>query len=72
MTQRATFVLLTALPLMGCGGQDTMPTEEKEANVEEAAAPDEAPVKHTLRPGFRFLKKRPSGPVEGGKLEVIA
>ncbi len=48
MTQRATFVLLTALtlmtalPLTGCGGQDTTPTEEKEANVEEAA-PDEAP-----------------------------
>jgi hypothetical protein len=54
VTQRATFVLLTALtlmtalPLTGCGGQDTTPTEEKEANVEEAApdeaAPDEAPV----------------------------
>jgi hypothetical protein len=48
VTQRATFVLLTALPLMGCGGQDTTPTEEKEANVEEAAPdeapPDEAPV----------------------------
>ncbi len=49
VTQRATFVLLTALtlmtalPLTGCGGQDTTPTEEKEANVEEAA-PDEAPV----------------------------
>lgn len=28
--------------------------------------------KYTLRPGFRFLEKRPSGPVEGGKLEVIA
>ena len=54
MTQRATFVLLTALtlmtalPLTGCGGQNTTPTEEKEANVEEAApdeaSPDEAPV----------------------------
>lgn len=50
VTQRATFVLLTALtlmtalPLTGCGGQDTTPTEEKEANLEEAAAPDEAPV----------------------------
>ena len=57
MTQRATFVLLAALttltmalPLAGCGGQDTTPTQEKEANVEkkkeeeEAAAPDEAPV----------------------------
>jgi hypothetical protein len=50
LTQRATFVLLTALtmmtaiPLTGCGGQDTTPTEEKEANVEEEAAPDEAPV----------------------------
>jgi hypothetical protein len=54
VTQRATFVLLTALtlmtalPLTGCGGQDTTPTEEKEANVEEAAPdeapPDEAPV----------------------------
>jgi hypothetical protein len=51
VTQRATFVLLAALttltmalPLAGCGGQDTTPTEEKEANVEEAAAPDEAPV----------------------------
>jgi hypothetical protein len=49
VTQRATFVLLTALTLMtalsltGCGGEDTTPTEEKEANVEEAA-PDEAPV----------------------------
>ncbi len=54
VTQRVTFVLLAALttltmalPLAGCGGQDTTPTEEKEANVEkeeEAAAPDEAPV----------------------------
>lgn len=50
VTQRATFVLLTALtlmtalPLTGCGGEDTTPTEEKEANVEEEAAPDEAPV----------------------------
>jgi hypothetical protein len=35
--------MMTALPLTGCGGQDTTPTEEKEANVEEAA-PDEAPV----------------------------
>ena len=49
MTQRATFILLTALtlmtalPLTGCGGQDTTPTEEQEANVEEAAL-DEAPV----------------------------
>src|SRR4028119_1282049 len=50
VTQRATFVLLTALtlttalPLTGCGGQDTTPTEEKEANVEEEAAPDGAPA----------------------------
>ena len=33
-----------AITLTGCGGQDTTPTEEKEANVEEEAAPDEAPV----------------------------
>jgi hypothetical protein len=37
-----------AITLTGCGGQDTTPTEEKEANVEEAAPdespPDEAPV----------------------------
>jgi hypothetical protein len=56
VTPRATFVLLAALttltmalPLAGCGGQDTTPTQEKEANVKEekeeaAAAPDEAPV----------------------------
>ena len=58
MTQRATFVLLTALtlmtalPLTGCGGQDTTPTEEKEANVEEAAS-DEARVEAlpTYEPG---------------------
>ncbi len=50
MTQRATFVLLaalttltTTLPLAGCGGQDTTPTEEKEPNVEEAT-PEEAPL----------------------------
>jgi hypothetical protein len=34
--------LTTALPLAGCGGQDTMPTEEKEGRKEEAAP--EAPV----------------------------
>lgn len=35
-------VVLVAL-LAGCGGQDTGPAEDKEANVEEAA-PEEAPV----------------------------
>jgi hypothetical protein len=49
MTHRAMFFLLaaltltTALPLAGCGGQDTAPTEEKEAREEEAA-PEEAPI----------------------------
>ena len=49
VTQRATFspltalTLMTALPLTGCGGQDTTPTEEKESDVEEAAS-DKAPV----------------------------
>jgi hypothetical protein len=49
VTHRAMFFLLaaltltTALPLAGCGGQDTAPTEEKEAREEEAA-PEEAPV----------------------------
>ena len=48
MTHRAMFFLLaaltltTALPLSGCGGQDAMPTEEKEAREEEADP--EAPV----------------------------
>ena len=49
MTHRAMFFLLvaltltTALSLAGCGGQDTRPTEEKEAREEEAA-PEEPPV----------------------------
>jgi hypothetical protein len=49
VTQRATLVqlaaltLTTALPLAGCGGQDTTPTEDKKGSVEEAA-PEEAPV----------------------------
>ena len=49
MTQRATFFLLvaltltTALPVAACGGQDTVPVEEKEAREEEVA-PEEAPV----------------------------
>ena len=48
MTQRAAFLLAiltltTALLLAGCGGQDTMPAEEKEADVEEAP-PEEAPL----------------------------
>ena len=59
VAKRATFVLLTALPLtlMGCGGQDTMPTEEKEANVEEVA-PDEAPVEAYSATGFPILKEK--------------
>jgi hypothetical protein len=50
VTQRAATFLLVVLTLTtasllmaGCGGQDTMPTEEKEASVEEEATP-EAPV----------------------------
>jgi hypothetical protein len=49
LTRRATFFLLAALALTttlllgGCSGQDTMPTEEKEAGEEEAAS-EEAPV----------------------------
>jgi hypothetical protein len=49
VSQRPTFFLLaaltlaTVLPLAGCGGQETTPTEEKEAHEEEAA-PEEAPV----------------------------
>jgi hypothetical protein len=39
----AVLTMTTALPLAGCGGQDTTPTEGKEASVEEAA-PEEAPV----------------------------
>jgi hypothetical protein len=35
--------LTTALTLAGCGGQDTTPTEGKEAREEEVA-PEEAPV----------------------------
>lgn len=46
VTQRATFLLAvltsTVALLAGCGGQDTTPTENKEAGVEEAAS--EAPV----------------------------
>jgi hypothetical protein len=38
----AVLTLTTAL-LAGCGGQDTVPVEEKEAGVKEAA-PEEAPV----------------------------
>jgi hypothetical protein len=51
VTQRAAtffllviFTLTTTSLLAGCGGQDTMPTEEKEANVEEEEATPEAPV----------------------------
>ena len=36
-------VVVAVALLAGCGGQDTAPTEEEEANVEEAA-PEEAPV----------------------------
>ena len=54
VTQCTTFVLLTALPLMGCDGQDTMLTEEKEANVEEVA-PNEAPVEAYSATGFPIL-----------------
>ena len=48
MTQGATFLavaltLTTVLLLAGCGGQDTIPTEGKEASEEEEAA-SEAPV----------------------------
>ena len=48
MTQSATFLavvltLTTVLLLAGCGGQDTIPTEGKEASEEEEAA-SEAPV----------------------------
>ena len=48
MTQLPTFLLAalaltTTLLLAGCGGQDTMPTEEKEAG-EEKATQEEAPV----------------------------
>jgi hypothetical protein len=57
VTRRATFVLLTALPLMGCGGQDTMPTEEKEANVEEVA-PDEALMEAYSATGFPILGEK--------------
>jgi hypothetical protein len=46
VTQRATFLLavltLTTALLASCGGQYTVPVEEKEASVEEAAP--EAPV----------------------------
>jgi hypothetical protein len=49
--QRATFFLLaalttlmTALPLAGCGGQDTTSTTEEKEAREEEAAPEEAPV----------------------------
>ena len=46
VTQRATFLLavltLTTALLASCGGQDTVPVEEKEASVDEAAP--EAPV----------------------------
>jgi hypothetical protein len=42
---------------MGCGGQDTMPTEEKEANVEEVA-PDEAPVEAYSATGFPILEEK--------------
>ena len=48
MTQLPTFLwavlaLTTTLLLAGCGGQDTMSTEEKEAG-EEKATQEEAPV----------------------------
>jgi hypothetical protein len=48
VTQSATFLavvltLTTVLLLAGCGGQDTIPTEGKEASEEEEAA-SEAPV----------------------------
>jgi hypothetical protein len=49
VTQLPTFFLLavlaltTTLLLAGCGGQDTTPTEEKEAG-EEKATQEEAPV----------------------------
>jgi hypothetical protein len=48
VTQSATFfavvlTLTTVLLLAGCGGQDTIPTEGKEASEEEEAA-SEAPV----------------------------
>ena len=40
VTQRVTFLLavlsLAAALLLGCGGQDTMPVEEKEATDSEA------------------------------------
>jgi hypothetical protein len=39
----AALTLTTILLLAGCGGQDTSPTEEKEAHEEEVA-PEEAPV----------------------------
>ena len=47
MTQLPTFLLAalaltTTILLAGCGGQDTMPTEEQEASEDEAAS--EAPV----------------------------
>ena len=49
MTQLPTFLLAalaltTALLLGGCGGQDTMPPEEKETGEEKATQEEEAPV----------------------------
>ena len=49
VTQSATFLavvltLTTVLLLSGCGGQDTIPTEGKEASEEEEEAASEAPV----------------------------